>query len=74
MSPFVVTGLSQIFTVEGAFADGSLQDMTNRVTWSSSVTSVTMMSEAGTVTGGAPGVSTTFAVSGNKSASTSLTE
>lgn len=45
-SPSLPKGLTQFFTVEGLFSDGSTQDMTFDATWSSSVESVATISSS----------------------------
>jgi len=68
----IVAGTSQPFTATGVFADGSIQEMTKRVTWTSSVPSIATVASTGSATGVSPGTTIIAAVSGTKSGSTAL--
>jgi hypothetical protein len=72
LSYSIVVGTNYPFTATGVFADGSSEDMTNTVSWGSSVPSVATISSAGSATGGFPGTTTITATSGSVSASTTL--
>jgi Big-like domain-containing protein len=51
----VVAGSNQQFTATGTYSDGSTQDLTKSVTWSSSTTGVATVSTSGLATAVAPG-------------------
>jgi hypothetical protein len=76
-SPSIGKGASQQFTVTGAYSDGSTQNLTNAMTWSSSSTSVATISNAagsiGLATASAAGTTTISAASGSVSGTASLT-
>ncbi len=75
--PSIPLGTTQQFTATGTFTDGSTQNLTGTVTWSSSVTDVATISSgtgtAGLATSAAVGTTTITATSGTVTASTSLT-
>jgi trimeric autotransporter adhesin len=64
---------TQSLQATGTFSDGSSKDLTGSVMWSSADTTTAAVSAAGVVTGGATGVTTVTARSGNFSASTQIT-
>ena len=53
----VPVGVSQAFTATGIFSDGTREDLTTQVTWSSSITGVASISNAAGTQGIATGVS-----------------
>ena len=61
------------FTATGTYANGSTQNLTNTVTWSSSATGVATIASGGLASALAPGQTTIQAQSGSVSASTPLT-
>jgi uncharacterized protein YjdB len=64
---------TQQFSATATFADGTVQDITNSVTWSSSNTAAATITNTGLATAIAAGVTTIKAVSGNINNSTTLT-
>ncbi|MGH9917632.1 MAG: Ig-like domain-containing protein, partial [Nitrososphaerales archaeon] len=64
---------SQLFTATGHYSDGSTQNLTSVVSWSSSNTSVATIGSGGLATSAAIGVTTIVATSGTISGSTTLT-
>ena len=76
-NPTIAPGLTQQFTATGNYSDGSTQDITNTAIWSSSTTSVAVISNAtgsnGLATAVAAGTSTITATSGSIPGSTTLT-
>jgi len=73
MSPTVTKGTQQQFKATGVYSDGSMQDLTASVTWSSSDMSVATISTAGLATTAGTGTSTIKAVSGSVPGSTVMT-
>ena len=75
-NPSLSRGTSLQFTATGTFADNSTQDLTNAVTWSSSVTGVASVSNIpgtkGLVTARVVGSSTISATIGNRPPATSV--
>jgi hypothetical protein len=75
--PSVTLGTNQQFTATGTYSDGSIQTITNTVTWSSSATSVATISNAagtpGLATSVGAGSSTITATQGSVTGSTTLT-
>ena len=75
--PSIPLGTTQQFTATGTFTDGSTQNLTGTVTWSSFATGVAAISGAtgtqGLATSVAVGTTTITATSGTVTASTSLT-
>ncbi len=69
----VATGTSQQFTATGSFSDGSIKDITNQVSWTSSNTSVATISSTGILTAIHHGSTTITAVLNGISGSTNLT-
>ena len=65
-------GTTQQFTAIGTYSDGSTQNLSPTVTWTSSTSSATV-STAGLVTAAALGTSTIQASSGSQSSSTTVT-
>ena len=72
-NPSIAVGATQQFTATGSYSDGSTQDMTAQVAWSSSNTSVATISNAGLATGVAAGTATITATSGGVSGTATLT-
>ncbi len=72
-TPSITQGATQQFTATGTLSDGSKQDLTNSVTWTSSSTTVATVSSSGLASGVAPGSSTITATSGLVNGSTKLT-
>jgi trimeric autotransporter adhesin len=66
-------GTHEQYVAAGTFSDGSLQDITNSVTWASSKTSVLSIAGGGLATARAMGSVTISATSGSISASTTAT-
>jgi len=72
-NPSILTGVSQQFTAEGTYSDGSQQDLTSSASWSSSETSVATISAGGLATGVATGTTTISATLAGVSGNTVLT-
>lgn len=68
----VVVGGSQQFTATGTLSDGTQQNLTNSVSWSSSNTAAATVGSAGLAIGLAAGSTTIQATSGSTSGSTTL--
>jgi len=71
--PTVPIGFTQQFTATGYYEDGSTQDLTASVVWTSSAPFVASISTTGFATTGIAGTTTIGARLGQKTASTSLT-
>lgn len=71
-NPAIPRGATRTFTATGTFSDGSMQDLTSLVTWTSSNAGVASMSGA-TATGLAVGTATIIASLGSVSGNTTLT-
>ncbi|HJV64810.1 MAG TPA: Ig-like domain-containing protein [Geomonas sp.] len=71
--PGIAAGTTQQFSATALFDDGSKQDFTSSVTWSSSSSSVAAISASGLATGLAAGTTTIKATSGAFNGSTTLT-
>jgi trimeric autotransporter adhesin len=69
----LAAGTTQPFTATGTFSDGSTQDLTTSVSWSSSVPSVATITAGGLANGIVPGQATIAATAGSVSGSTVLT-
>jgi sugar lactone lactonase YvrE len=69
----VPTGLTQQFTATGHYSDGSTQDVTSGVTWTSSATFVARITSGGLATGVAQGRTTITAAQGSIRGSSTLT-
>lgn len=69
----LAVGESQQMTATGTFSDGSTQDLTNSVTWTSSAPLVATVSTTGKVTVSQTGNATIFAADGTVTSSASLT-
>jgi phospholipase C len=72
-NPILPVGVSVQMLATGTFSDGTKQDITTSVTWSSSSSSVASVSSNGVMTTNAAGLATVKAVQGTSSGSTSLT-
>jgi hypothetical protein len=73
MNPSIPNGTQQQFKATGVFSDGSMQDLTASVTWSSSDKNVATISTGGLATTVGTGSSTIQAKSGTVPGSTLLT-
>lgn len=71
--PSVPAGFLQAFTATGIFSDGTNEDLTAQVTWTSSAPSVATISAAGVATALATGSTSIGAAYGLVSAATTLT-
>ncbi|MGA8764282.1 MAG: Ig-like domain-containing protein, partial [Candidatus Sulfotelmatobacter sp.] len=71
-SASIAKGTSQQFTATGTYSDGSTQNLSSAVNWSSSLTTVATIGTSGLATGAAIGSATITATSGLISASASL--
>jgi hypothetical protein len=65
VNPSVAKGATVQFTATGTYSDGSLQTITNSVTWSSSMTSVATIAAGGLATGIGTGTSNVTAALGS---------
>ena len=72
-SPIIPSGLKQQFTATGTFSDGSTQNVTTSVTWTSSNTTAATIDATGLATAAAVGSTTIQASSGSVSNSTGMT-
>ncbi len=72
-SPSVPTGTPQQFTATGTYADGSTQNLTSAVAWTSSNTNVATITAAGLATTVSLGTTTIQAASGAITGTTTLT-
>ena len=71
-NPTIVSGTAQQFTATGTFSDGSMQNLTSSVTWTSATKTVATINGAGLATAISTGSSTIMAASGAVSGSTTL--
>ena len=69
----VPSGLTQQFTATGTYSNGTFQNITGSVTWSSSSTTVASITSGGLATGLALGTATIKATSGSISNSATIT-
>src|SRR5215831_5118471 len=69
----LVLGKTQAFTATGHYSDGSTQNLTTQVIWSSSMTSVATIASGGLATSVSVGSTTVTATLGSTSGSTMLT-
>ena len=67
------TGKTQALTVNGAYSDGSMADVTAMATFASSASTVASVSSAGVVTGVLPGAATITATVSGKTATAAVT-
>jgi uncharacterized protein YjdB len=76
-SPTIALGTTQQFTATGTYTDGTTQDLTTVVTWSSSLSTVAIISNSvgsnGLATSAGQGTSTISATSNSISSSTTIT-
>ena len=72
-NPSIATGNQQQFTATGTYSDGSLQNLTNFVTWTSTTPGVATIHHTGLATGVNTGTTTIQATSGAINGSTGLT-
>jgi trimeric autotransporter adhesin len=68
----VAMGLSSQFTATGLFSDGSKQDVSSQVTWSSANAAAASINTSGLATAAGPGSTTISATMGHMSGSTTL--
>jgi len=68
----VAMGLSSQFTATGLYSDGSKQDVSSRVIWSSANAGAASINNAGLATAAGPGSTTISATMGHMSGSTTL--
>ena len=73
VNPAIPAGSSQQFTATGTYSNGSTQNITSQVTWTSSSTGVASINTSGLATGVAAGTSTISAAQGAVSGSAALT-
>lgn len=72
-SPSLAKGFTQAFTASGYYSDGSKQDLTALVTWTSSNPGAATIAATGLATGAAAGTTTITATKGTISGTTTLT-
>src|ERR1700733_5279889 len=72
-SPAIGKGATQQFTATGTYSDGTQQNLTSSVSWTSSSTTVATITSGGLATGVGAGSTTIQASSGSISGSTTLT-
>ncbi|MBI1822958.1 MAG: Ig-like domain-containing protein, partial [Nitrospirae bacterium] len=72
-NPSIPKGLTQQFTATGNYSDGTSQNLTSTVTWTSGTTSVATLNSSGLATGVGVGTSTITATSGAIFGNTTLT-
>lgn len=72
-TPSIAAGATQQLTATGTYSDGSKQNITSSVAWTSSITSVATVNAAGLATGVASGNTSITATSDSISGSTTLT-
>jgi uncharacterized protein YjdB len=72
-TPSIAAGTTQQFTATGTYTDGSTQNLTGTVNWSSSATTVATIAAGGLATGTAAGTASITATSGSVSGSATLT-
>ena len=73
VNPTIAAGTPQQFTAMATYSDGSLQNLTNFVNWTSSSPGVATINGTGLATGVSPGTTTIQAASGAINGSTGLT-
>jgi trimeric autotransporter adhesin len=73
VNPSVAAGLTRTFTATATFTDGTNQNVTSAVAWSSSAPSVAQVNAAGVATALAPGTAQIGATAGSISAATTMT-
>ncbi|MGH9511014.1 MAG: beta strand repeat-containing protein [Terriglobales bacterium] len=72
VNPSIFSGKTQQLTASGSFDDGTVQDMTSKVTWSGAVAGVIDLSGSGLVTARGAGTATVTATSGSVSGSDTI--
>jgi uncharacterized protein YjdB len=72
-NPSIAVGTTEQLTATGTYSDGSTQNLTNSVTWTSSAATVATVSNTGLATSVGEGASTIAAASGSVTATTTLT-
>ena len=72
-NPSIAVGATQQFTATGTYSDGSTQNLTSSVAWTSSATSVATVSNTGLATTIGEGATAITAASASVSATTTLT-
>jgi hypothetical protein len=72
-NPSIPLGTSQRFTATGNFSDGSTQNLTSQVTWSSSDVNVATISPSGLANSGSTGTTTIIASVNGVTGMTTLT-
>jgi plastocyanin len=72
-NPTIAAGSTEQFMAMGAFPDGSMQDLTNQVTWAAATSSVATISSTGLATGVANGSTSITASLNGVVGSTTLT-
>jgi uncharacterized protein YjdB len=73
VSASIAKGTTQQFAATGTYSDGSLQDLTTAVNWSSSATSIATIANGGLASGAGVGSATIIAASGALTATATLT-
>ena len=73
VNPSIAVGATQQFTATGTYSDGSTQDLTSSVIWSSSSTPVATVATSGLATAVAAGSTTITATSGSITGTNTLT-
>jgi len=73
LAPTITLGASQQFSATGTFTDGTTQDVTSVVQWTSTPVSVAVINTTGLATSASPGNATITAASGSVTQSTTLT-
>jgi len=71
--PTILLGTSQQFTASGNFSDGTTQDITNIVSWSSSAPAVAVVSRSGLATSAATGETNIWATRDANAGNSTLT-
>jgi hypothetical protein len=71
-SAVIASGSQLLFTAKGTFSDGSTQEISNTVAWSSSATNVASITSYGQVTGQSDGTATITAQQGTVSGSAAV--
>ena len=72
-NPTILSGVSQPFTATGTYSDGSVQNLTSQVTWTSSNRGVATINATGQATGISAGTTTISATLTGVTGSTGLT-
>ena len=72
-NPAILAGASQQFTATGTYSDGTIQNLSSQVTWTSSATAVATINSSGLATGVSAGTTTITAALAGVSGHTVLT-